>query len=253
MKKLVIIGAMLFACLLGAQTVRVYYTVGISTRPDTCAVSLKTGPAAVWDSVGTSPCVIDLYRDFNIMEFIRSKPVWGKAAVFYSPHYGAERTWDSEQELFEQLRRDYGDLLIRDLGIVSLGWIKAEKPDHDPAVKAINLNGNISSLSFDQATASASPNRINFGLKPHFDDGTLFLESSGTVTISSEPVNAAVYCSDEYLGQTPCVIDVTWHTPESKLELRFEKPGYATETYSAGTGESNVHVVLKQAIPQGRK
>ncbi len=244
MKKLLLIGLLMLVALLGAETVRVYYSLDVSSNPDSSMISIKPVLSADWIPYTISPTRLDLYKDLDLSEFMDQYLEWGKPISFVSDRYERSRHFPSERALFDQLKADFGDAIIRDVGVMPLGWIKAEKDSCTTVTKSLSLNTNVSFASFDPVTASSKPNRINLTLLYICDNGRMAEAVTALLDISSEPSNAVVYCDNEYVGHTPLKVWVTWHTPTSKLEVRCEKTGYPTKIRKVGSGDNPLFIDL---------
>lgn len=235
------------AIILQAGNVRIYFTLEIQSDPDNAALCVRTGPLMDWEYLGKTPQTKTFYRDLDLTCFMKTKDYYMGRTVFYSDRYGYNHGWVSAGELFTQLRRDFGDKVIADLGVLATGALLAEYPGYDEALRVIELNGNVTSIYFDQAQAENNPNYIflplreqynYYGYQPGYPRDT-------SIQISSDPLDAAVYCNEQYIGQTPCELNVSWWSAENRQEIRIEKSGYITNRRMITPEEYLIHVVLQ--------
>ena len=232
------------SCYVSATTVRVYFSLNIQTDPSASELSIKTGPLLEWEYLGMSPHSMNLFRNFHSRDFVKERPWHGGQTMYYSERYGYNYAYASVDDLFNKLRRDFGDEVIKDLGVVTSGWLLAETDGCEHAVRAISLNGNILSASFNQSTAKLTPNVLFIPLK-EMNFNERYRDWIATVKITSDPSNCAVYCNEEYVGQTPCVVSVKWKSERDRREIRIEKSGFITNRRMITPKEERIHVVLQ--------
>ncbi len=229
----------------GARTVRVYFSLEIQTNPDASELSIKTGPLLDWEYLGYSPHSMVLFKDFSTCNFVKERPWYGRETKYYSERYGYNYAYASTDELFDRLVRDFGDGVIQDLGVVTTGWLKAEGDGFEVSERAISLNGNIPNLSFSKSTAEDNANIISIPMKECDEYSRHRYSWDTTIMITSDPMNTAVYCNEEYIGQTPCRLTVRWKSGKDRNEIRFEKSGYITNRRMITPEEEKIHVVLQ--------
>ena len=232
---------------LQSEIVRVYFTLETYSEPMNADLSIRSGPLMDWEYLGKTPQTRTFYRDLDTTCFMKSRDYYKGQTVYYSDRYGYNRCWVSAGELFGQLRRDFGDKVVADLGVVTTGALLAEYSGYEEAFRTIELNGNVTNIYFDQAQAEIHPNYITLPLR-ELDD--YYEYQSGypretTIQISSDPLDTAVYCNEQYIGQTPCQLSVGWWSAENRQEIRFEKSGYITNRRMITPEEYIIHVVLQ--------
>jgi len=176
---------------------------------------------------------------------MKERPWHGGQTVYYSERYGYNNAYPNPNELFEQLKRAFGDKIIQDFGVVTTGWVLAECDGYDKATKALSLNGNVELVSFDRATAESNVNSIFIPLKERDYSDYHDCYKTASITITSDPSNSAVYSNEEYIGQTPCHITVNWKSPKNRKEIRFERSGFITNRRMITPEEEKIHVVLQ--------
>lgn len=236
-----------WAISLSSATVRVFFTVEIQTEPSGAEVSIKTGPLLDWEYLGTSPHTITCFRDLDVSEFMKTRTHYRGQIAYYSKRYGYNRMWVSADELFGQLRRDFGEAIIADLGVSAVGWIKAEYEGFECPVRTLSLNSNIEFMSFDKLTSQNNSNRIYLPMKErdYWRRNHDYFNPTTTVDVSSDPSGCAVYSNEEYVGKTPCRLTFSWRSPEGRREIRMEKSGYITNRRMVTPQEERIHVVLQ--------
>ena len=250
MRNMIILVMLFWAVCLNCASVRVFFTVEIQTEPSGADVSIKTGPLLDWEYLGTSPHTITCFRDLDVSEFMKVRPMYKGQFAYYSERYGYNSMWASADGLFGQLRRDFGEAILSDLGVCNVGWIKAEYDGFESSVKTLSLNSNIEFMSFDKSKSQQNRNRLYIPMKEldyWYDDDYDYdwYNPTTTVDVSSDPPGCAVYSNEEYVGNTPCSLTFRWWSPDSRIEIRMEKSGYITNRRMVTPREERIHVVLQ--------
>jgi hypothetical protein len=148
-----------------ARTIRIYFSIKVQTDPENAELSIKTGPLLDWEYIGKAPRSMILFRDLNTKDFVKERTRYGGQTAYYSDRYGYNTMYASPDELFDQLKRNYGDKIIQDFGMVATGGLMAESDGYEKEFRTITLNGNIQNISFDQSVAEGNPNTILIPLK----------------------------------------------------------------------------------------
>lgn len=229
-----------------ARIERIYFAVVVNSDPSGAQISLKSGPLLDWEYMGTSPLTKVFYKDFDISCFMSTKERGIGKVVYYSNRYGSFHVWADAGQLFNTLVRDFGDAIISDLGNVTCGAVMAESPGYEAATRIIEINGNITSTSFNQDRAAAKPNFITLPLRPiqdeYYEPG---FPRDTIVQISTDPPGSAIYCNEKYIGQSPCKLNAQWWYSEDRLEIRTEKSGYITNRRMITPTDERIHIVLQ--------